>query len=99
MPNAKDIGDYAFAGQGHIAEVYIADNNGAKIGKYAFAECDRLTRIHLSEQLKELPEGVFENDVSLDRLKLPQELEKSVIMLFMVVKVLILYTFLTMLKK
>lgn len=76
MPNAKDIGDYAFAGQGHIAEVYIADNNGAKIGKYAFAECDRLTRIHLSEQLKELPEGVFENDVSLDRLKLPQELEK-----------------------
>lgn len=76
MPNAKEIGDYAFAGQGHIAEVYIADNDDVKIGKYAFAECDRLTYVHLPEQLKELPEGMFKNNSSLERLKLPQELEK-----------------------
>lgn len=76
MPNAKEIGDYAFAGQGHIAEVYIADNDDVKIGEYAFAECDRLTYVHLPEQLKELPEGMFKNNSSLKCLKLPQELEK-----------------------
>ena len=76
IPNAKEIGDYAFAGQGHIAEVYIADNDDVKIGEYAFAECDRLTYVHLPEQLKELPEGIFKNNSSLKRLKLPQELEK-----------------------
>lgn len=76
LSNAKEIGEDAFAGQCGITSVFIEDSDGIKIGKGAFSECDRLRNVRLPEQLEEIPESMFENDINIERLKLPQETRK-----------------------
>lgn len=76
--NVSEIGDYAFYGSAIPALTFTAATPEGvrelltlvKVGKYAFANCDRLTSVSLSKRVYELDEYAFYNCRALNELSI-----------------------------
>lgn len=70
IPNSvKEIEAEVFVGS-NITTMDIP-NSVDKIGEYAFADCKKLTKIKLSDNIKEIPEMLFANCTNLTCLTIP----------------------------
>jgi len=72
----KEIGNYAFYDSEGLERVEFRSFATGKqtIGERAFAECDKLKDVVLSENLTTIGEKAFENDIALTSIKLPNSL-------------------------
>ena len=69
----KEIGSYAFAGNGSLSSIEIP-SSVKTIGSHAFADCSQLSNLALPAGLKTIGEEAFLNCRSLSKLELPSGL-------------------------
>lgn len=68
--SVKEIGDSAFKGCKGIETLDLTHSNLTKVGKYAFADCEKLIIDELPEGIVDISEGLFQNDFAITTFKL-----------------------------
>ena len=67
------VGDYAYQGMSNLKSVYMP--NAQSIGDYAFALCDHLTRIELSNSLSSIGDSAFAWCYKLTDIYIPDSVQ------------------------
>lgn len=76
LPNAKVIGEKAFAGQPVITDVRIESMENVEMKEAAFAYCQNLRNVSMPRHMREVPDRAFKYCESLRSMELSPDTER-----------------------